>query len=201
MLLPAHGLHFKCELYLIISMLGLKLIHISKRGHWCIVVVLICYAVVSHTDPGQDEVTYWSRITLVMLFQNLLTLPQIMVYRLFGAEPLPTKMDLLSIRPAKTNLNEIHIYIRRFLSRKSIQNVVCEMSAISFGLNALSLLSPLHRLHIVVAGQWLLSVWFAHYRKVSNIRRTLVGNKIVDHSDVVGASPVGAAPTTSSFST
>ena len=39
------------------------------------------------------------------------------------------------------------------------------------------------------------------YRKVSNIRRTLVENKIVDHSDVVGASPVGAAPTTSSFST
>ena len=38
------------------------------------------------------------------------------------------------------------------------------------------------------------------YRQVSNIRRTLVGNKIVDHSDVVGASPVGAAPTTSSFS-
>ena len=39
------------------------------------------------------------------------------------------------------------------------------------------------------------------YRQVSNIRRTLVGNKIVDHSDVVGAAPVGAAPTTSSFST
>ena len=39
------------------------------------------------------------------------------------------------------------------------------------------------------------------YRQVSNIRRTLVGNYIVDHSDVVGASPVGAAPTTSSFST
>ena len=42
---------------------------------------------------------------------------------------------------------------------------------------------------------------FSIYRKTSNIRRTLVGNKIVDHSDVVGASPVGAAPTTSSFST
>ena len=39
------------------------------------------------------------------------------------------------------------------------------------------------------------------YRQVSNIRHTLEGNKIVDHSDVVGASPVGAAPTTSSFST
>ena len=40
-----------------------------------------------------------------------------------------------------------------------------------------------------------------NYRKVANIRRTLVGNKSVDHSDVVGESPVGAAPTTSSFST
>ena len=39
------------------------------------------------------------------------------------------------------------------------------------------------------------------YRKTSNIRCTLLGNKIVDNSDVVGASPVGAAPTTSSFST
>ena len=40
-----------------------------------------------------------------------------------------------------------------------------------------------------------------YYRQVSNISRTLEGNQIVDHSDVVGASPVGAAPTTSSFST
>ena len=39
------------------------------------------------------------------------------------------------------------------------------------------------------------------YRKTSNISRTLVGNIIVDNSDVVGASPVGAAPTTSSLST
>ena len=34
-----------------------------------------------------------------------------------------------------------------------------------------------------------------------NITSTLVGNKIVNHSDVGGALPVGAAPTTSSFST
>ena len=38
------------------------------------------------------------------------------------------------------------------------------------------------------------------YRQTSNISHTLVGNKIVDHSDVVGTSPVGPAPTTSSFS-
>ena len=39
------------------------------------------------------------------------------------------------------------------------------------------------------------------YCKTSTISRTLVGNKIVDNSDVVGTSPVSAAPTTFSFST
>ena len=39
------------------------------------------------------------------------------------------------------------------------------------------------------------------YRQTSNIRRSLVGNKLVDHSNVVGTSPVGATPTISSFST
>ena len=37
------------------------------------------------------------------------------------------------------------------------------------------------------------------YSQTSDISHTLAGNKIVDHSDVVGASPIGAAPTTSSF--
>ena len=37
------------------------------------------------------------------------------------------------------------------------------------------------------------------YRQSSNIRHTHVGNKLVDHSDVVETSPFGAAPTTSSF--
>ena len=41
----------------------------------------------------------------------------------------------------------------------------------------------------------------SYYHKTSNINRTLARNKIVDNSDVVGASPVGAAPTTSSFLT
>ena len=39
------------------------------------------------------------------------------------------------------------------------------------------------------------------HNQTSDISRTLVGNNIVDHSDVVGASPVCAAPTSSSFST
>ena len=36
--------------------------------------------------------------------------------------------------------------------------------------------------------------------KTLNLSRTVADNKIADHSDVVGASPVGTAPTTSSFS-
>ena len=39
------------------------------------------------------------------------------------------------------------------------------------------------------------------YRQIYNISRTLLNNIIVAHSDVVGATPAGAAPTTSSFST
>ena len=55
----------------------------------------------------------------------------------------------------------------------------------------------------LVAKFWLpnLVLYQTDYRQVSNIRRTSVGNKIFDHLDLVGASPVGAAPTTSSFST
>ena len=34
------------------------------------------------------------------------------------------------------------------------------------------------------------------YRQTSNTSRTLIGHKIVTHSDVVAASPVDAAPTT-----
>ena len=37
------------------------------------------------------------------------------------------------------------------------------------------------------------------YREISDISPTLVGNKIIDHSDVVGASLVGAAPTASAL--
>ena len=34
----------------------------------------------------------------------------------------------------------------------------------------------------------------AIYRKTSNISRTVGGNKIIDHSNVLRASPVGVAP-------
>ena len=45
--------------------------------------------------------------------------------------------------------------------------------------------------------------WYVEniYRQTYHIRRKLLGNIIADHADVAGASPVGAAPTMSSFST
>ena len=39
------------------------------------------------------------------------------------------------------------------------------------------------------------------YREICDIKCILVGDKIVDHSDVVGASPVDAVSTTASIST
>ena len=55
--------------------------------------------------------------------------------------------------------------------------------------------------YFINAPKHMLFLFNKQYHKTSNIRRTLLGDKIVDNSDVVGALPVGAAPTTSSFST
>ena len=41
--------------------------------------------------------------------------------------------------------------------------------------------------------------YYTKYCQTSNIKRTIVSSKIVDHSDVVGAAPTGDAPTTSEW--
>ena len=52
---------------------------------------------------------------------------------------------------------------------------------------------------------WLIADMYIYntdeYRKISNITRTLIGNQMVDHSDVVGTAPLGNVPTTPSFLT
>ena len=55
--------------------------------------------------------------------------------------------------------------------------------------------------HVWIYCEMDVRIKYETYRKTSNISRTLVGNKIVDNSNVVGASPIAAAPTTSSFLT
>ena len=90
-----------------------------------------------------------------------------------------------------------------------IINFSCKIAEIYFvKLCAYVVHSFLLRKHICIFRQFSTPSWHAKwdplyptYHQVYNIRCTLVGNEIVDHSDVVGASPVGAAPTTSSFST
>ena len=47
----------------------------------------------------------------------------------------------------------------------------------------------------------LTSLILSYHRQTANMSHSLDSNKFADHSDVVGASPVSAAPTTSSFST
>ena len=59
-----------------------------------------------------------------------------------------------------------------------------------------------HQLTMWAGGHSLGLSWYpVLYRQTSNISHTVIGNKIVDHSDVVGASSVSAAPSTSSFLT
>ena len=77
-------------------------------------------------------------------------------------------------------------------------------NSVCLGNDLLSVQEPSHYLNQL----WPLGTNFSEvfnlnrtYYQTSNTIHTLVGNKIVDPSDVVGASPVGAAPITSSFST
>ena len=88
---------------------------------------------------------------------------------------------ILLIGPLETNYSEILIKIDKFSFKKSISKYRLGWRPFCLGLNVL--------------------IGCNICRKTSNIRRTLISNNIVDHSDVVGASPVGAAaPTASSFS-
>ena len=130
----------------------------------------------------------------------------------FNAALLPRNLRSIGIR-----FGRLQVFPDFISSTLNIQSIALEKNDIAYiaeeavtGLAALTTLNlNRNKLHAVpdlyhlpitklLLGDNLIN---CNYRKVSNIRRTLVGNKIIDHSDVVGASPVGAAPTTSSFST
>ena len=86
-------------------------------------------------------------------------------------------------------------------------NILVSMNNMKYKYNFLLLPSVSTHIELMTTWMEVFPAWKSKrprgyvYRQVSNIRRTLVGNKLDDHSDVVGASPIGAAPTTSSFST
>ena len=88
------------------------------------------------------------------------------------------------------------------LSRINKWNVICQenIASLNYSISRKKICTSLFVvLYSSVTMLWVFSGFI--YRQTSNSNHTIVGNKIVDHSDVVGAAPVVSAPTTSSFST
>ena len=109
-------------------------------------------------------------------------------------------------------MSELHMMCSKNMKKKSLQvasPLERQYRYCHVELNSIDLLvrrrrnsnSNILELRLICTKTQPVAIPESDYRQVSNIRRNLVSNKIVDHSDVVGASPVGAAPTTSSFST
>ena len=111
-----------------------------------------------------------------------------------------TNAGMLLIMLLGTNFIEILIGIQTFSFKKMhLKMSSANWRPFSLGLNVLTEVDYWSCGYLGLLSYCVLSKPIC--RQVSNIRRILEGNKIVDHSDVVGASPVGAAPNTSSFST
>ena len=80
---------------------------------------------------------------------------------------------------------------------------VIMMVADALALNVLCAYSNHHADSVATVGlyeAYYMSYIMQEYCQTFNLSHTLVGNKIVDHSDVVGTLPVGTVPTASSFS-
>ena len=143
----------------------------------------------------------------------------------FCAKPLPEPVvGLLSIGPLGTNFSKFLIKIQRFSIKKMhLKTLSARWRPFCCGRTAdknfcnqlLNLLLKWGKNWFQTPGiyrcflpkhSWRRPLWWQrtslqkrgkwNYHQISNISRTLVGNKIVDHTDVVGA-----APTTSPFST
>ena len=110
-------------------------------------------------------------------------LVQVMACCLFSAKPLPELILTYCQLNRQEHFSEIHTEEQHFsLVKMHFENVICEVSATVSGGDKITITNYTHH-------------------QTSNISFTWVGSKSVDHSDVVGASPISAAPTTSSFST
>ena len=101
------------------------------------------------------------------------------------------------------DFTHIHLsYISRYVTgtRAIIWLTQCQWSD-TVGYGSMYHMSRLWTDDIITTKQSIFNGMYCSYCQTSNISHTVVSNKIVDHSDVVGASPVSAAPTTSSFLT
>ena len=145
--------------------------------------------------PTKRQLTHWGRVTHICV-SKLTTIGSDN-----GLSPgrrqatIWTNAGILLIGTLETNFSEILIECHSFSFKKMHMKMSSgKWRPSRLGLNVLST-----KCFHVTMSQCHCDI--SLYRKTSNISSTLVGNKIADNSDVVGASPVGAAPTTSSFST
>ena len=136
------------------------------------------------------------KFVLRVLINNILALVQIMAWRRPGDKPLSEPIMVIL-------LTHICIIPPQWVKPQWVKPTLLRSKDMDY-------MNLLIKASLLFAETVLEKFDVRKYRKTSNIRCTL-GNKIVDHSDVVGASPVGAAPvwaspvgaapTTSSFST
>ena len=121
-----------------------------------------------------------------------------------------TNARILSIGPWGTNFSEILIDIQTVSFKKMhVKMSSAKWRSFCLGLNVLH--NKTRSMDLIAATTFSCqrsgereprTPWPKYSScQTSNIRWTLAGNIIVDHSAVVGASPIGAAPTTASFST
>ena len=156
---------------------------------------LFCNKYVNHLHHGCQnqhsmvKIWYWSKSNLIVIVKKWNRFQGKLDY-------FNWKCCSFLFRDMNTNdCNFLHSCTSCFCVKKFYSRM-CEWSASS--LYNIKLLN--FRACFVVCLVRIHWVWWKHTLKPIT-RRTWVGNKIVDHSDVVGASPVGAAPTTSSLST
>ena len=132
--------------------------------------------------------THWGRVTHICVSKLTIIGSDNGLSPIWRQAIIWPNAGILLIGPLGTNFSEILSKFIHFHSRKWVWK--CRLGNGGHFVSALMCFNPLWTGGLV-----------HHYRKTSNISSTSAGNKIVDNSDVVGASPVGAAPTTSSFST
>ena len=115
-----------------------------------------------------------------------------------------TRVAMCGLHRISWTLKTMEVSMSDLIPHRHNETVVCKMSAIFFWLQMHC--SVLRKKAItwsnVDSNLWCHMASLGHNDLLSNLlHKVHRGDKIVDHSDVVGASPVGAAPTTSSFST
>ena len=117
------------------------------------------------------------------------------------------QMMRLSNKVPNNNENIKKNDLKKFKNQENVfKNAVCKTAAILFGCywgaKKRKLFMHVYQCwfdgdrgheNVILTG----TLCFLHYHQISNISHTL-GDEIVCHSDVIGASPVGTAPTTSS---